>query len=603
MFDNIKNVPKYLYRVELVPPKIAFIDGLKPLGTNDNFFEHISGHSLNRKLGVDRRSAFISLTETREAALRIFGLVNNNIETVKHYYIYKIRANSNTYSVLRTANFYLSKIKNRSLNFKNGDYVYTNEIIEFIYKYLSHQREWINLGVIEPTRIVEAKKINLHEIANEFVYKNNESLKYYLQPSKKSVPNMGYLNRKSLANFLPYKWSKEKEYETTSVQNTIFYLDTYGGVQTSLSIATTLDANKSIVGKNKSQYDVIYSGFGHTLIDKVLLNEPINQGFDLGEYKYSKPHYSLISIKSLENGDKNYWVTWDKQDRKFACCLIDEAKINEAAQFIYDDYGRISLKQSENKLSFCLTLQKFEKGIYEVQFKIATINNPFQEFVFEQVEYKGKQNLFKIKSRVLNGLTLHRRKNDSLNNLFMLEPDTCGDRFEEVYVEIDKTKTLSQILLPQKSNSQLIDLKLRWRYAQQFFVPVPETGFSKLNIPYERKFFYDLNTFKIVYINKNNDIFCLYNKRYQYSSKWDWVRWQPGDLEETREDRLKWYFDYFHMCQNTTQSACRTIKSFSNNDVLKVFIKGVNWGSLYTSNTSNQSNSSNEFSLDINSLI
>ena len=119
----------------------------------------------------------------------------------------------------------------------------------------------------------------------------------------------------------------------------------------------------------------------------------------------------------------------------------------------------------------------------------------------------------------------------------------------------------------------------------------------------DKKYFYDLSTFKIFYLNDFNEIFCLENKRYKNTSKWDWTRWQRLDLEHTNNDRLKWYFEYCFYEEDFSDVTFRKIKSFENGDLLKVYTKGVNWGSLITTKIKDPRTMKEEFAISKTSLI
>lgn len=597
-YSKSNSVPKFIYRVDKMHPSQVFQKGFIPLGTNSDFFNHVLGHTLSRKLDIQKASYLISCSESIDSATRFLGSMTYNIHNSTDYYLYKIRCTDKVYSTLRTANFYINKIRERMLKFNRGDYVVANEVIDSIYKEFSHQKEWFNVGDIEPSRIECAWKIEIKAFDKENVFVNNESLYYYPSLSDKKILNMGYNFENTHANPEPYNWNLKDGQEVLSIPETIFYTDVFGGTYSTLGFSCSLDKTKNIVQKFKNEYDVKNSAFGHCYIDRALLNKLLRNKYDVGPYKPSSVNFTYISLKSLKE-DKNYWASWEQVNKEFLGNLLDHNNISNAAMFIYDNFNRISLKSNENKISYCWDLKKVDDGVYKLIFGISTINDKIQKFKLKHF----KDNLFKVISLYNEHLSLHKKNDEANSRLYFKEYDENDNNFHELYIEIGKEKTLSQILLPQRSETLLIDLKLSWFYNRQFYHPTPENGFSKIGMSEDKKYFYDLSTFKIFYLNDFNEIFCLENKRYKNTSKWDWTRWQRLDLEHTNNDRLKWYFEYCFYEEDFSDVTFRKIKSFENGDLLKVYTKGVNWGSLITTKIKDPRTMKEEFAISKTSLI
>lgn len=600
-----KITPKFLYRVEKINPEIVFKNGLKPYGTNTEYFNYILGHSLNRNNKNENSSFFISTSDSKAAAMRFFGSMDLNENNLEDYYLYKIKADQNFYSSTKTAMYYLANIKKKQLSFKFGNYVLANDAIDFILKNFSHERLWFHVGPISGNKIECAWKIDFQKLDKSYLLQSENEISNLAFINCKKIKNMGYKTNDLQANFLPYEYRKENDNEDIliSVPETSLYIDSSGGVATSIGFSLCLDKNTNVVQKYRNFLDVQKSGFGNCFIDKVLLNKPLRYKKQIGIYNFSKPIYSLISLCN-KNEDKNYWVGWKEIENKFVASLLDRKKYIEASQFIYDTYQRISLMESDSKIAYCLSICKTNKEeIFEIRMRIATINDNNQKFYFEHCNDIGKPNLFKIKSIAYKNYTFFRKKDDLLGKIYLMDEATLNPDYEILYININKDKTLSNMLLQQQGLTQLLDLQLSWYSTKQFFTPIPESGFSKAVLPKEKSFFYDLNTNKIIYINKDNEIFCLYNKRHKHSSKWDWIRWKRADLEETNDQRYRWFIEPSKSSNYLKSVDIVKIRSFENNDYLNVFVKGTNWGSLFTSNSPNDSTSFSDFFISTNSFI
>lgn len=581
--------PKYVYRVDRRSPEEIFRNGFTPLGTNNNLITHILGHSISRHTNLHNRSYFISTSDNIDSAVRRFGVLSSvDHDENTEYYVYKIRANKLVYSVLKTINYFLSRIKKRNISFQFGDYVLAQEIVQHYFRNFAYLNEWVNVGEIEPTRIKSAQKINFIDLNKNHLENFRDTCKKFIEIDDEEIYNIAFSDEETCANFLPYniEYSNNPKTNLLSLTDTLFLTDVGGGVWNSLAFACDLDieSNNYLLWRERERIE--NSPFGHCHIDLALINKILNNNYDLDVYKESKPIYSLIHLfNELENN--NYLLSWSQINNKYTANLVNE-EIN-GCYAIYDNYQRIALQSSSNNISYCLTAVPTDaKSIYEIDFKVATTNDYNQKFYFELYRNDAEKILLRVKSKAHKNYSLHVKKNEVFKKLYLLDNNKPNESFNEIYIEISKNKTLSNFVLQQRAATQLLDVRLAWTYARQYYIPNPENGYSTSSVPQEKMFFYDLNTFKIVYVNKNNETFFLYNKRYPHSSpKWDWIRWTRNQFFDNNENREKWYFEFDSTSLKKEHMNFKMIRSFENNDWLKVMLFGANWGSFLTTNIQN----------------
>ncbi len=591
------NLPKFLYRLEKISPDIAFQKGFKPIGTNTNFFNHISGHGLNRNINQEKSSFFISASERKSSAIRLLGSLEYNIDNLNNYYLYKVRANNNAYSVLKTLNNLLLYSKQRQLTFALGEYLTINEMIDFYYNNFSHQYEWFFVGPISPSMIECCWKIDVVKIKNDNVINSNESLKFVSKISNQKIVNFGFVDKNTTANSKPYKFINEDEF--ISIHDTMFCMDSFGGVKSSLSLTSSTLKTTNIIQKYRDKDDVIKSSFGNSYIDRALVNKPLKHRYDVGPYKFTSPVFSYLNLKTTQT-NLDYWFSWELIKDRYVCVLSEENNVKKSPMLIYDEFHRFTLKRKENSVSYCLTsFIGSTHGVYEIRLDVACINDVNQKFYLEPFE--DSDYLFRINSEDKKNYSFHIKKNEAIKKIYLLDRFNNNGDFEEIVINIDKNKTLSNLLLPQKSETYLVDIKLSWMFYDNCHIPVPEVGNSKSSLPVDKMFFYDLTTCRIIYFNKN-EMYCLYNKRYFNTSKWDWTRWQKCNLAYTHDSRCKWYFDKLSAFNNESASNIK-IYSFENNDILGVISKGPNWGTFFTSANENQKNAIYDFKLFENELV
>lgn len=588
MIENkIKVAPKYVYRVDKRPPAVVFRDGFLPIGANQNLISHVLGHSLNRHIPLEKRSFFISTSDNIDAAIRHLGVFSSvPLDEDATYYIYKIRANQLVYSVLKTINYLLGRIKKRNINFEFGDYVLGNEIVETYFERFAYQSEWVNVGEIPSDRIKSAYKINIHELHTNHITDARGNVKYFPEIDSKEILNMAYNQEDTKANLLPYDidQSNQEKAALLTLTDSIFYTDVGGGVLSSLGFSINLDIQRNNYLLWREKHKIEQSPFGHCHIDLALINKPLKNKYDLGEYKYSEPKYTLIYLYN-EVEEQSSLLTWTQVlNNKYFANLTD--KLDRASSFIYDNYQRICLSSSSNGVAYCLTSVDTDvTGRYEIDFKIATTNDIKQKFFFQVYRNDNEKLLVRVVSKAYKNYSLYTKKNDELQKIYLLDNTKEHIGYQEIFIDISKDRTSQNILLQQRASTQLIDTKMSWTYARQFYIPNPETGFSKSSIPVEKKFFYNLDNFKITYVNESNETFYLCNKRYPHSSpKWDWIRWTRSEVYDGNINRERWYLEIDPNSLNKDNPNYKIIRSFENNDWLKVMLFGANWGSFFTTN-------------------
>lgn len=588
------NLPLFFYKLDKLGPDVVFQNGFFPHGTNTNFFDHFLGQSLNRFLEKKKKSAFISVSENIESCVRHLGSMSTTNKNNDEFYLYKIQGTNNMFNVFRTMMYFLGKIQTRDLDFVEYDYILANILyIQYINNF-AYQKEWLSLGPIPSERIYSCQKIN--KISLNHMFDNN--LKQFFLPSlnSKEILNMNYDDTyQEIVNFEPLKIDFNADNKIKiNFSDSILELDSSYGVLSTLGLAISNNEqynHNSIFFTNTQMKN---SPYGHCYIDLKLVNHPLKNKLS-GRYKFSTRKLSKIFLETEDN--KSFVLGWQSIATKLTCLLLEEKDQDLGCDFIYDTYSRITIGVTPEKLSFALTIKENDNGINEVIFDLSLINNEFQNFYFEIINIDDYKKQAILRSSLFPNHTLYKKNNDLTNKLYFIDENKSSSEFQKLCINIQDNKTIFDFVKSQKDFTQIIDLGLSWVQNNHKYTINPKTGYSKSSQSGGFNFYYDVLSQKIFYLSDNYEIFCLYNKRYNNSTKWDWVKWVRDDLKESLDSRIKWYFE---IVTKESYPSIRRIRSFENKDCLKVMVNNVNKGSLITTNREDNENTISWFYLKDN---
>lgn len=571
--------PKLIYRIDSRPPEEIFNHGFRPWGSNNNFFHHILGYSLGDEIPEDRRSGIISASDSPDSSLRFFGgMLNNPFEGLQ-YYLYEIRADENVYSAQRTASFYQQRIRTGLINFEEGDLETAIDAVDSIYREFAYQREWFNVGPIPRERIRSAWRVDSVPINPIHIRHQQDTVYFTPRINDPEIRNDHYIDANTYANNLPY--TEGATIQTTSrvsIPNELLESDASGGVGSSLGFACSLPRSER---RDKRSIDKISCYFDKKLIHSDLKNK-IYKPQILSDVFYSKVYLMTARTKEI------LMLSFKDVKNKNIAILENVKNINKVPSFIYDSFHCLNWKPSDKEYSYALTpVYSGFQNEYDISYAIAATNDESQKWIIEKVtNHNTDIDLFRIKSMKIKDFSIQRSIRD--NTLHLRSINNHDSNYEEVYIVIGNNYCDTCILLPQNPPTKLLDIGLSWYYQNQNYVIIPESGWSKASIQLKNTFFYDINTYKILYINKAGKIFALYNKR--KSNRWDWVNWANSNLSKTDDKRYMWYFqnDQWKIKDGINY---RNIRSFQNNDYLRVIVSGSSWGGCYTINSPTDTNS------------
>ncbi|WP_052664064.1 scabin-related ADP-ribosyltransferase [Mycoplasmoides alvi] len=571
---NSQGSPKLIYRIDSRPPNEIFEEGFQPWGTNTNFFRHILGYSLGDEIPEDDRSGIISASDSPDSSLRFFGGMMNNPFQNLEYYLYEIRADENVYSAQRTASFYQQRINTGLIDFEEGNLETAIDATDSVLRDFAYQREWFNVGPIPRERVRSAWRVDSVSIDPIHIRHQQDTVYFTPRINEPEILNPNYVDSNTYANDLPY--TEGATIATTSrvsIPNELLESDASGGVAASLGFACSFLPDSPRDKRSLNNKRQLFCYYDKQLIHKNLKDIKLKP-FILSSSFAQKLYLRTLKTKQL------FVLFFENQKNYNLAKLINFNLWEKAPDFIYDAFHRLVWNPKNKEYSYALTpVYVGFQTHYELAYAIGSINDESQKWSLERTIVRDNETLFRIKNKKIKNFSLQREI--KTNKLFLRHIDDYDSNFEEVYISISKDTCDTCILLPQESKTKLIDIELSWFYQNQNYVIVPETGWSKAAAIPRNKFFYDLNTYKIVYIDKNGQVFALYNNR--GNNEWNWVKWIKSDLQKTTNKNLLWYF------QNDKWDAekginYRNIRSFNKNDYLRVVITGPKWGGVYTTN-------------------
>lgn len=574
-YTNGMGSPKWVYRVDTRPPEVVFREGFSPWGNNPNYFGHILGTTLGSTLPREEASFLISTSDSPDSAIRFFGSMMFLPFIPPNYYLYQIRADENVYSALRTACYYLERFGEPNFDWGSVSREVAYTAVLSIFRDFAYQREWINAGPINPSRIHSAWLLDSTPINPNHIRHQPDTVYHIPRINEPEIFNQNYIDAPTHANDLPFAAEHAPIVpQVLSVPDNLLEADASGGLGVSLGFACNFNSGSKDNQRSKRAIDP----YQHCYFDRGLVKRSLKNPKTKSQL-FSSVYYSPMFLIGAQS-QKKYFLNWFN-DLRIQILSYTKAGLLKPKNILYDQHARFLTLITVKDIGYALTLEDTQDvTIKKVKLKIAVINDPRQKFGYEKITTAQDFNYFRIVSRSLDDFALHRKTDDRDDAIYMLRKGIAHSGYEELYLVIDTNLSDSCLLLKQRSESNLIDLGLSWFYKKQNYIPIPETGYSKAAAPVRKSFFYDLNTCKILYI-RENAIFALYNKRSD-AYTWDWIRWAPSNLEDTNDLRYKWTILANKFYDNIYDLNLRNIRSLFNNDWLRVVVRGSNWGSFYT---------------------
>ncbi|MDE6429137.1 MAG: hypothetical protein K2K18_01340 [Malacoplasma sp.] len=569
-YRNEFGAPRYIYRIDSRHPNEIFQEGFQTWGSNTNFFEHILGRSLGDDIPEASRSGIISASDSPDSSLRFFGgMLTDPLDSLE-YYLYEIRADHNVYSAQRTASFYNQRISSGSLDFEEGDLETAIDAVDSILGDFAYQREWFNVGNIPRERVRAAWRVDSVAINPNHI-RHQRNVYFTARINEPEILNNDYQDDNTYANELPY--TEGATIATTSrvsIPSELVEADASGGVGATLGFACSPSSpsprDKRSLDNRKHMMCYFDKGEIHRSLKKPSLKPSI----------FSDALPFQMYLKGSKS-NKEFMLSSNKKELNSNAVLTDLSQTSNAPYFIYDCFQCLSWNPNkEFSIALTPTYSGFQ-DYYNLAYKVATANNPLQKWLLQIIKNEPEEILIRIINQAIRDFSLQR--NLTTNEVSLRPIHNHDNNFEELYIVVSENRCDDCVLLPQESDTKLIDLQLSWFYQNQNYVPIPETGRSKAAAPPINMFFYDLKSYKIIYIDNKGRISALFNNRKGY--RWNWVRWIESNLEKTSDKRLKWYFVNLKW-KDTNDLNYRNIMSFDNNDFLRVVVSGINWGRFYT---------------------
>ena len=536
-------------------------------------------------LKIEERG-IISASDSPDSSLRFFGGMLNEPEDPLEYYLYEIRANDFVYSAERTASFYHQRISTGLIDFEEGDMQIAIDAVDAIFREFAYQREWFNVGPIPRERVRAAWRIDSVPILPTHIRHQRRTVYYTPRINEPEFLNEHFIDINTYANDLPYtEGATIVTPSTVSVPSELVESDATGGVSSSLGFACSLNPESPHKSKRSLNSDEKLKCYYDT--KKVIENLDL---IPSPPVKFSEVYPTKIYLKGSKS-NKEFVLSKSDNTKSYFPELVELKDAQKAPEFIYDVFQCISWTNENFEFSWAITPQMIGRiqTYYDLNYSVASINNPYQKWRLEAILNKPDECLFRIRNIELHDFCLKREI--KTNKIWLRSITEKDDSYEDLYLVIADNKSETCILLSQESKTKLVDLSLSWFYQNINYVPTPENERSKQSKPEYDSFFYDLKTCKIIYIDKvdpiKRKIFALFNNRQLYN--WNWVKWMKSDLKVTDDNRYRWYFQNWKWEED--DMPYRNIRSYYDNDYLRVVLYGINWGSLYTTNYSSDYNS------------
>lgn len=580
---NAHGSPALIYRIDSRSPDEIFEEGFQPWGSNVNFFQHILGYSLGYDVAEEGRSGIISASDSIDSVLRFFGGMLTAPGEPMEYYLYEIRADENVYSAQRTASFYNQRINTGLMEFEEETDLETAiDAVDSVLREFSYQREWFNVGPIPRDRIRGAWRVDSVPINPLHIRHQPDTVHFTPRINEPEQLNPHYVSRQTFANDLPYMEGATPEtVSTVNIPNQLVESDVSGGVGASLGFACSPESNPHHPpGRDLKSW----SRKGPNL--KCYFANKVKTYINLKQHSIkpdrSRTYVSKIYLRGTKTRQA-FLLSWENVKGSNNAAIIPPSEITKAPDFIYDVFNCFTWKPRQKEYALALSIVfKDLQTEYDIGYSIAASNDESQKWRLHFLSTDDETTWFYIESIKVPGFSLQREIRT--NKLVLRSRYVIRDGYEEMCLSVGQDTCPEYIILPQSPRTNLVDLQLSWFYDRQNYVPVPESGWSKASKPISNTFFYDLNSYKILYIQKSGKISALYNDR-DYSQQWNWIRWIPNSLTKTNDIRLKWYFQNEKWIAEDDVNY-RNIRNFGTNDYLRVVVEGARWGAFYTTTLS-----------------
>lgn len=586
------NTPRFLYRIDTRKPEVIFETGFNPVGNVRDFFTHILGERM-------RDSYFISTSETITAALRFFASWLDEPIGRDEVYLYEIRADQRFYNARATGENFLDRVLNNQIVYEHGNRDDALFCIDILRGEFAYQREWFSDGPIAREQIVRAWRVDMVEIDPRHVRHTGREFSQALpRINNPDINNPHYQEAATHAN--PNPWDNAPSVQapsTVSIPDEVEIADIGEGAAAAMSFACP---NPDSTQNDRSKRDV-------NKLKQCLVSDFYSYNIKSAP-KYS-PSFEKLKVKPLFLSTfdlKNNFKVVLSNTKKAVTTVVDKNVVQkEETNIIYDTYQRLCrmIKDKDKEIQFALTLKvnKNQAGLFEIMSEVAVINDLKQKWTFKPMDEINT--IFRVSSQYLpnveTGLFIRKKPSGEFEDkLYCLPIKTKLQEYEEVFVVLGDDYNDISFTLTSASQTSLIDTRLCWESKGYYYRPLVN-GWSKEERTKEYEIFYDLRTYKIFYINSASRIFCLRNKLDpKLYAGWDWIEWKEGDLS-MQNDSWKWYFSRGNLTiPDVREIYKRNIRSFKNNDYLKVIYSGIRWGAWYTTKYKNDRNSVMDFAVN-----
>ncbi|MBD5422995.1 MAG: toxin [Mycoplasma sp.] len=586
------NPPKFVYRIDTRKPEVIFETGFNPVGNVRDFFTHILGERM-------RDNYFISTSETVTAALRFFASWLDEPIGREEVYLYEIRADHTFYNARTTGENFLDRVLNNQITYQHGNRDDALFCINLLRGDFAYQREWFSEGPIAREQIVRAWRVDMVEVDPRHVRHTGREFSQALpRINDPEIVNNHYQDQPTHAN--PNPWDNAPSAQapsTVSIPENVELADIAEGVSASMSFACP---NPDSTNRNKRDLNNNLQCIAQTFVEYKLKDAP--------EYA---PSYKKLNARALYLATQDlkfkFKLSMENKRKTFPTIIsIKQNNKNEETKIIYDTNERLCkyIKDCNKEIQLALTLQYNPKqvGIFEVISEVSIINDPAQKWYLSPID--DINTIFRVSSKSLpnteTGLfTKKNSKNQFDQKLYVLPINSSlKDDYEELFIVLGDE--FNDISFPVTSASQthLIDIGMCWESKGFYYRPLV-SGYSKAKKTKPYEIFYDLRSSKIVFINNNSKIYCLRNKLDPtLAAGWDWIEWKESDFS-IQDNSTKWYFSRGNLdIPDIRGLNKRYIRSYKNNDYLKVIYSGIRWGSWYTTKYEKDSNSVMVFVVD-----
>ncbi|VEU59537.1 ADP-ribosylating toxin CARDS [Mesomycoplasma neurolyticum] len=575
------------------PPEVIFREGFKNLGDVRNFYEHIVSTNFGR-------SWFVSFAETPTAAMRYFGswLREYVPGHPREAYLYEVRADQFFYNARTTGENLLDLVMNDDIHYDESDREIAQMAIRALRTSFSYQREWFSDGPVAPTSVRSAWRVDAVPVAPGHAHHPVGRIVETTRINDPEILNESYQEQETEANSNP--WNPQAvAAQYLTVPQTFEAGDVSEGASASYSFACPdwhsesniiYEEPHGCIYENANRYDAKYFPMKAPSydieardMDLILTASKTKANFYLFGYRLPNTE---VRVEDITERDK--------------LSLGELEQLKEYSVY-YDTQQRLTFKRGLlDDVSFSLTPRKTRvAGVYLIETEVSTNNRMDQKWLLTPLDddmskYKVSSYLFRVK----NGL--YRRRGDVDSRLYLMPDSLASNEYEELILEVSDKKTKPAFITPRASDTHISEIRLEWYADKHYYSPLL-TGWSKASHSKEFSIFYDFERSVIFYVSETGETWVLTNKRDKRYYDWDWVQWVKKPISEATSLAEKWYFSLRGVKQPPVdRENFRVVRSYLNNDYLKVIYSGSKWGGWYTSKFFEERNSINQFVISDN---